>query len=139
MSAHIRGQWVKKIKGKVINFGKWSNPEPLRSTGEVDHFIPWSRYPVDLGHNFVLAHRTCNAKKRDYLAAEIHLASWRERNDLHARSLIDFFEHAHLSHRLESSISITRWAYSQTFQANGLVWVEDDVLRHLGGGWAGLL
>ena len=25
---------------------------------EVDHFIAWARYPVDLGHNFVLADRT---------------------------------------------------------------------------------
>ncbi len=23
--------------------------------GHVDHFIPWSKYPIDLGHNFVLA------------------------------------------------------------------------------------
>jgi len=21
----------------------------------VDHFVPWARYPLDLGHNFVLA------------------------------------------------------------------------------------
>ncbi|MCC6756032.1 MAG: HNH endonuclease [Solirubrobacterales bacterium] len=27
----------------------------LRGPGEVDHFIPWSRYPIDLGHN-VSAH-----------------------------------------------------------------------------------
>ncbi len=33
----------------------------LQSRGEVDHFVPWSLYPVDLGHNFVLAHSTCNA------------------------------------------------------------------------------
>src|SRR5688572_28840645 len=35
----------------------------------VDHFIPWSRYPRDLGHNFVLAHDSCNQSKRDMLAA----------------------------------------------------------------------
>jgi hypothetical protein len=29
---------------------------PLKNSLAVDHFIPWSRYPVDLGHNFVLAH-----------------------------------------------------------------------------------
>lgn len=113
--------------------------EPLRRSGEVDHFVPWSRYPVDLGHNFVLAHRACNGKKRDYLAAEPHLAAWRERNDHHARVLSDFFQQAHLPNGLESSVSITRWAYSQTAQANGLVWVEGEVLRHLGGDWANLL
>jgi hypothetical protein len=30
---------------------------------EVDHFVAWSRYPQDLGHNFVLADIRCNGKK----------------------------------------------------------------------------
>jgi len=42
---------------------------------QVDHFIPWSTYPADLGQNFVLAHDKCNNAKADYLAAEKHLAS----------------------------------------------------------------
>ena len=46
----------------------------------VDHFIPWSRYPVDLGHNFVLADSRCNGQKRDRLPAYDHLAAWTERN-----------------------------------------------------------
>ena len=41
---------------------------------DVDHFVPWSLYQLDLGHNFVLAHRTCNSAKRDLLASEDHLA-----------------------------------------------------------------
>jgi 5-methylcytosine-specific restriction endonuclease McrA len=41
---------------------------------DVDHFIAWARYPVDLGHNFVLADRACNNKKRDLLPAIGHLA-----------------------------------------------------------------
>jgi len=28
----------------------------IPGSGDVDHFIPWVKYPVDLGHNFVLAH-----------------------------------------------------------------------------------
>ena len=46
----------------------------------VDHFVPWSRYPVDLGHNFVLAHGSCNLAKADHLAATEHLARWSARN-----------------------------------------------------------
>jgi hypothetical protein len=46
------------------------------SRADVDHFVPWSRYPVDLGHNFVLAHRACNAKKSDRLPAIDHLEHW---------------------------------------------------------------
>lgn len=52
----------------------------LKARGEVDHFIPWSRYQVDAGQNFVLAHRACNNDKRDVLAARPHLQRWVERN-----------------------------------------------------------
>jgi hypothetical protein len=48
----------------------------LRGAGCVDHFIAWSRYPVDLGHNLVLAHDGCNAAKRDFLAYPAHLERW---------------------------------------------------------------
>ena len=48
---------------------------------DVDHFIAWARYPVDLGHNFVLADRACNGKKRDRLPAIVHLAAWMKRNE----------------------------------------------------------
>jgi 5-methylcytosine-specific restriction endonuclease McrA len=51
-------------------------------SGAVDHFMPWSRYPLDLGHNFVLAHAVCNADKRDMLAATGHLERWVRRNDV---------------------------------------------------------
>src|SRR5262249_33222516 len=49
--------------GKCFYCGALLNDE----AGEVDHFIPWSRYPVDLGHNFVLAHSSCNTQKSDRL------------------------------------------------------------------------
>jgi hypothetical protein len=37
-------------------------------------------YPLDLGHNFVLADNRCNNKKRDRLPAYEHLAKWTARN-----------------------------------------------------------
>ncbi len=48
----------------------------LGGAPHVDHFVPWSRYPVDLGHNFVVAHESCNVAKADHLAAERHLRRW---------------------------------------------------------------
>ena len=48
----------------------------LAMGGDIDHFIPWSRYPRDLGHNFVLAHSKCNAAKTDMLADIPHLEAW---------------------------------------------------------------
>lgn len=112
---------------------------PLRKQGAVDHFIPWSKYPVDLGHNFVLAHQMCNGNKRDFIAAEEHLGEWVERNNLHGRSLSQFFDQSSVANSLESSISIARWAYSQTASANGLVWVAGKEYCHLGSRWELLL
>lgn len=47
---------------------------------EVDHFIPWARYPNDGLANFVLAHSDCNLSKSDHFAATEHLEKWRHRN-----------------------------------------------------------
>ena len=37
---------------------------PVRAGGHVDHFVPWSRYTMDLGHNLVVIHESCNSAKR---------------------------------------------------------------------------
>lgn len=47
---------------------------------EVDHFIPWSRYPNDALANFVLAHSDCNNSKSDHFAARTYLTKWVNRN-----------------------------------------------------------
>jgi hypothetical protein len=43
---------------------------------DIDHFIPWARHPDDAIQNLVLAHRTCNNAKRDFLAAAPHVTRW---------------------------------------------------------------
>lgn len=102
---------------------------------QVDHFIPWSRYPADLGHNFVLAHNHCNNAKSDYLAAEKHLAAWAERNRLHQVELQSRFQEAALPCDLSASIQVARWVYQQTEKANGQLWVMEKALQHLGPDW----
>lgn len=49
-------------------------PEPHR--GEVDHFLPWSRYPDNGIENLVVTHKRCNSDKRDFLAANEHVENW---------------------------------------------------------------
>ncbi len=51
----------------------------LPDSAEVDHFIPWARYPDDAIENLVLADRRCNAHKRDFLAAPEHVTRWSAR------------------------------------------------------------
>lgn len=53
-----------------------------RMTGrsEVDHFVPWSRYPDDAVGNLVVAHGRCNNAKRDHLASAAHVEAWTQRS-----------------------------------------------------------
>jgi hypothetical protein len=86
----------------------------LLKTGQVDHFIPWSRYPADLGHNFVLAHNQCNNSKSDFLAAGKHLAAWSERNRVHREELESRLRESALPCDLTASVQIAKWVYQQT-------------------------
>jgi hypothetical protein len=110
--------------------------KPLSRQAQVDHFVPWSRYPADLGHNFVLAHDRCNNAKSDFLAAENHLAAWIERNKEHRVELHERLVEAGLSCDATASIQIAKWVYQQAEMANGQVWVMEKVLKHLGSNWA---
>ena len=114
-------------------------PRELAVAYDVDHFIPWSRYPADLGHNFVLAHPRCNHRQSDFLAAEEHLAAWVERNKCHESEMHEGLLAAALPHDLSASRRIAQWAYEHTEKANGQVWVINDVFRHLSPQWRQLL
>ena len=108
------------------------------ATSAVDHFVPWSRYPVDLGHNFVLAHATCNRSKADYLAAEGHLAAWLRRNGDHSSELASRFDQQGVMHDLQSSVQVARWAYSQLASTDGRAWVSGRTMTPLTAEWQGL-
>lgn len=104
----------------------------LHRSMDVDHFIPWSRYPTDLGHNFVLAHPSCNNAKSDYLAAEQHLQLWAERNRSRSDEMAERLQDAGLPSDSLASLRITEWAYEQVEKANGQVWLNNAVFLHLG-------
>ena len=55
----------------------------LAGPADVDHFIPWSRYPDDGLDNLVAAHPKCNNSKRDFLAAAEHVEHWKARAKSH--------------------------------------------------------
>lgn len=107
----------------------------LSTVSQVDHFIPWSRYPADLGHNFVLTHDKCNNAKSDYLAAENHLAAWMERNTVHQAELQERLLAAALPFDVLATEQVAKWVYQQTEKANGQVWVIERMLRPLGSNW----
>ena len=51
--------------------------------GEVDHFIPWARYPLDSPFNLVLASKRENQRLRDELKPAALRQRWLSRNDAH--------------------------------------------------------
>jgi hypothetical protein len=107
----------------------------IRDGGAVDHFIPWSRYPLDLGHNFVLAHASCNQDKRDMLAATGHLERWVGRNADDAVTLEEVIAKARFPADADASTSIAEWAYESTERQRGLVWVRVGETAALTGEW----
>ena len=52
-------------------------------TVEVDHFIPWARYPLDSPFNLVLASKRENQRLRDELKPAALRQRWLARNDAH--------------------------------------------------------
>jgi len=125
---------LEKIDGKVCFYCR----DKLKSDAAVDHFVPWVRYPVDLGHNFVLAHGTCNGSKGDRIAAYDHLRRWCTRNEVHAAVLDAEFTRAKLLADWSVSSRVARWAYSQVEASSGHVWVSGDNLVALDGRWRSL-
>lgn len=118
-------------KGKCLYCEK-----PLRQASDVDHFVPWSRYPADIGQNLVLTHPACNRAKSDFVAAERHLAAWVDRNLTHHDELRCRLAEAGVSIDLAATERIARWIYAQTEQTQGQVWVQENVMVRLGPSWA---
>jgi 5-methylcytosine-specific restriction endonuclease McrA len=54
--------------------------EELDAKSQVDHFLPWSRYPDDGLDNLVLAHGSCNSSKSNLLAAPAFAERWEKRS-----------------------------------------------------------
>ncbi|MCL1052164.1 HNH endonuclease [Shewanella abyssi] len=92
---------------------------------EVDHFIPRARYPNDLGHNFVLAHRKCNNAKRDHLAAEIYKERWFEQNIMQHSAEITNALQEYFTCDKQRSEAITTWAYQLAADNGSSFWPFD--------------
>jgi hypothetical protein len=72
-SARIR-ECLWEVQGKDCFYCGARISEPR--LGDVDHFLPWSRYPDNGLENLVVAHKRCNNDKRDFLAAVGHVERW---------------------------------------------------------------
>ena len=97
--------------------------KPMRKGNyAVDHFIPWSMYPSDTGHNFVLADSSCNSKKSNLLASNEFLHKWRERNEEQDLIIVDQISVLGFLTDKERSHKVADWAYGQAIENNYLFW-----------------
>ena len=90
---------------------------------------------MDLGHNFVLAHQTCNSAKSDTLAAVKHLERWWDRNETTGKILGDSFNGNNLIHDLDATKEIGCWAYGMAEKSGAQVWIARDQYEILGREW----
>ncbi len=78
---------------------------------EVDHFMPWARYPDNGLDNLVITHRTCNNAKRDFLAASEHVARWSDRASTLSRQLEEIAQHCNWERDLVRTAGVIRGVY----------------------------
>ena len=97
--------------------------KPLKGNAEVDHFIPFSKYNNDLGHNFVLVHRACNNNKRDYLAAPKHRDNWHEQNLVLNETNITNELSAYFVCDSKRAAHVANWAYDIAEKNGSKFWL----------------
>jgi hypothetical protein len=84
--------------------------ERFGSRVEVDHFVPWARWPNDAVENLVLAD-ACNSHKRDHLAAARHARRWSQRAATSARDLAEIAATARWTSDERRTLAIGRSSY----------------------------
>lgn len=93
------------------------------TTADVDHYIPFSQYPRDLAHNFVLAHPACNRSKSDTLAALPHLERWLERLQRHSDALAEIGADSGFVFDAQTTQRVGSWAYANAVASGAQAWM----------------
>lgn len=107
----------------------------LEKRVEVDHFLPWSRWPNDAVENLVLADR-CNGSKSDHLAATCHLQRWRQRLDLHHLDLAELAGEARWTSSRDRSSALAQTTYGHLAPGTPL-WLQGQAFEFATGpSWA---
>ncbi len=96
----------------------------LSSEVDVDHYIPFSLYPRDLAHNFVLSHPSCNRSKSATLAGKDHLARWIRRLEQHNDALSELGMEAGASTDAYTCLQVAAWGYNGAYETRSHAWIS---------------
>jgi 5-methylcytosine-specific restriction endonuclease McrA len=105
---------------------------------DVDHFIPWKKYPRNIAQNLVLSCPGCNRSKSDMLAAKIHLQKWVAEilpNDERSSFIAS---QGFISDR-DCSTKVAHWAYQNAATAQGNTWVRPKCSEVIGLDFVGMV
>ena len=103
----------------------------LDGNAEVDHFIPWSRYPRNLVHNLVVTDRRCNSDKSDVLAGDEHRSRWVSHVKAHDEALVEIGASTGLPADLLTAIHVADWCYSEARRVGADVWIAGAAYERL--------
>jgi 5-methylcytosine-specific restriction endonuclease McrA len=103
--------------GRCFYTGRQLRP----AQADVDHFVPWSRSPLNAIENLVVADRRINNDKRDHLAGAEHVARWRCRNDGVAADLVTIARANRWDSAPAQTIGVARALYFALGETN-LLW-----------------
>lgn len=84
---------------------------PIRGAAQVDHFIPWARYPNNGIENLVITDERCNGAKSDHLAAPDHVDAWTAGLATRADQLAEIATAALWDRHPERSLGVARAIY----------------------------
>lgn len=103
------------------------------TAADVDHYIPFSLYPRDLAHNFVLARPSCNRSKSNTLAALPHLERWLTRlhNKCDALAEIGYESGIQADHAVSRQVGA--WAYTSGLAGGGKAWLHANAYAPIDG------
>ena len=97
---------------------------------EIDHFIPWSRFPNDNIENLVISHAMCNRRKRNHIVNNDHLDNWVDHLNQRAADLNQLAG----SHSWTSDISRSGEIASSVYRGlpeGFFAWVKSDTFEVL--------
>jgi 5-methylcytosine-specific restriction endonuclease McrA len=100
-------------------------------SSDVDHFIPWKKYPRNIAQNLVLSCPACNRSKSDMLAGKLHLERWMNEilpNDERSTCIANF---GFISDE-DCSRRVADWAYRNAATAGSLAWVKGGLTEMVG-------
>lgn len=83
----------------------------FRTRFEIDHFIPWARYPDNGLENLVVSDQDCNRHKLDHLAAGDHVERWLDRMQREASQLEALADAAQWDRQPAKSLGVARSIY----------------------------